>query len=218
MFDPRARPSAIVLDRDLLGETDAEVFLDAAVATFCNAAEGFTSAGLGPLARADLREAVATSSWALSRLSEDAFDAEARLSLACAAYLCGRAADSQGGQLATVGMAMGHQVQMRGLGHGAAMSAVLGAALRFNGPLLAEGHRRLVEALYVRTPKTGNAATDCAAVLAPLGMPVSLGEVGLERAAVPELADGALESTFVRVNVRPVTSVIELEGAFHDAW
>jgi alcohol dehydrogenase class IV len=220
MFDPRARPAAILLDRDLLGETDEEVFLDAAVATFCNAAEGLTSAALGPLARADLREAVASASWALSRLSDDSSAAEARLALACAAYLCGRAADSQGGRLATIGMAMGHQVQMRGrrVSHGSAMSAVLGAALRFNGPLLPEGHRRLVDALHLGTPKTGDAATDCASVLAPLGMPLTLREVGLDRAAVPQLAEGAMESHFVRVNARPVTSVTELEGAFDDAW
>lgn len=218
---PQAHAAAVLLDHELLAATPPSVFLDSGVATFCNAAEMFTTPDLPPPARADLREAVDLAAWTLASWArEPAAARDVRGALAVAAFLCGRAADCAVPRQATIGMAMGHGLQGLGTGitHGRAMAAALVGALRYNEQFTSDGQMRLLEVLHPHVAEAESARDACAALLRRVGMPARPHEVGVDPADLIGLVPHLRGSHFVRSNVRDVVSVEEMEREVAHAW
>jgi alcohol dehydrogenase len=220
LYDPTSHPRAVLLDHDLLVATPAAVFLDTATATFCNAAELFTTPGLPSPARADLREAVELSAWALASWPEEAAGArDARAALAVAGFLCGRAADCGVRRQASIGMAVGHALQgLPGVTHGQAMAATLSGALRFNEPAAAAGQQRLLQVLRTYVKEVDSAAAACADLLGRLGMPTSPQEAGAGASDLVGLVPKLRDSHFARANIRDIGSDENMEAALVRSW
>lgn len=219
LFHPQAHPGAVLLDKNLLAATATDVFLDAAFATFSNAAELLTTPQLPPLARADLYESVDLACWALAGSRTDGkVTNERRMALTVAAFLCGRAADCGLGRQATIGMAVGHglQRQMVGMSHGRAMVAALLVGLRLNEEHTEVGQERLLEVMrsHVDAPDLPSALR---VLLGSFDVAMSPGEAGVGEAQLRGLAPELLESTFVRSNVRGFATVEEMEAALASA-
>lgn len=216
LFDPGASPKAILVDAELIVRTPNRVFLDTAVATFCNAAELFTTPSLPPPARSDLGEAVRLSASALLawRTEVGSHNADTRLALATAAFLCGRAAGLAVRRQATFGLALGHLIQglAPGNAHGASMAAAVGAGLRVNRAAAAVGQRELLHLLseYVDAEDPASAV---AAVLTRVGHPARPGEMGVTMSALRPRLDRFAGSYFVRSNVTVFDSLEEMEEA-----
>lgn len=216
LFEPNATPSAVLLHEQLLEWTPEKVFLDTAAATFANACEQLTTPGLPPLAHADLHEAVDIAARALSGWGSATglSSIERRLLLAIAAFLCGRAAACELPHQAAIGLALGHGVQRlrAGVTHGGAMAATLLLGLRVNEPAAAATQIELLQVLqrHVDAPDLTAAVSR---ILGPLGLPVSIAELGLEQHDLAPLYPGLMQSHFVRSNVRQFRTPGEMEAA-----
>lgn len=221
LFHPAAHPRSILLDHDLMSHTPAAVYLDAGVATFCNAAELFTTPDLPRPAQADFREAVDLAGWALARWATGGADrADVRAALGIAAFLCGRAADAGIRRQASIGMAVGHGLQ--GLGphvtHGKAMAAGLAGALRFNRAAASEGQQRLLEVLRTHSAEARDPAAAVTSALQGIGMPASPADLDLTDGDLVAMAPQLLGSHFVKSNLRSVRSTDEMEAALVRVW
>jgi alcohol dehydrogenase class IV len=95
---------------------------------------------------------------------------------------------------------------------------LLPAALRFNAGAAVAGYRRVATALGSGQASGEGLAATFAALFDRLGLPRRLRELGVARAALPELAALAMEDWFMRGNPRPVRSPDELEPMLEAAW
>jgi alcohol dehydrogenase class IV len=134
--------------------------------------------------------------------------------------------DSQnGGWLATTGLGrvpwgarhgIGHKLgAVAGVPHGYCTCVMLPAVLRWNKSVNAAQQAMVVKALG----DVGNEAADAVArLIADLGMPSRLRDVGVKPEHFDAIASGSLTNLFVRQNPRPVTrreDVLEiLEAAY----
>jgi lactaldehyde reductase len=55
-------------------------------------------------------------------------------------------------------------------------------------------------------------------LVAQLGLPQRLGEVGVKEADLPHLAETALKSAAVQNNPKPITEAAQAEAVFRAAW
>lgn len=216
LFDPSAAPAAVLLDTGLLGCTPERVFLDTAAATFANAAEALTTPSLPPLAHADLREAVDLAATALVgwELGGGDRNADRRVLLATAAFLCGRASGGDAPRQATIGLALGHAIQRHGGGnaHGAAMSSALALGLRINAEAATAGQEELLE-LLLRHVDATDLAEAIVALLGRFGLPCRVEDLGLSLSEIRLMVPHLMQSHFVRTNVRKFAAPDELEAA-----
>ena len=80
------------------------------------------------------------------------------------------------------------------------------AAMRWNEP--ANGAR---QALVARALGGENAADALRALIASLGMPTTLAEVGVDAAAFGPIAEGAMKTPWIPRNPRPIASPADVE-------
>jgi alcohol dehydrogenase class IV len=123
-------------------------------------------------------------------------DLEARAQMLLAAHLAGLAFANTGLGLAH---ALGHTLSaLLGTAHGVALSVVLPSVMEFNtaarGAELAEAGVAMGAAPAASQAEAGGAAVDgVRALIARIGLPSSLGMVGVTEEMVPGLVQGALE-------------------------
>ena len=96
LFDPKVRPTTIILDAAALLTAPLSLYLDTATTTFNGVVGALQSRNLNAFSHADLREALDLSLVYMPRLVESPEDPEPRLKLASAALLANRASDAAG--------------------------------------------------------------------------------------------------------------------------
>jgi alcohol dehydrogenase class IV len=99
---------------------------------------------------------------------------------------------------------------------------ILPHAMRFNLPVAAAALAEAAWAMDSRADTPSAAAEDgiarVSALIASLGLPRRLRDVGVTQDALPRLAHLALQSRAVHTNPRPVTAVAEVEALLRAAW
>ncbi len=205
LFDPKVRPTTIILDAAALLTAPLSLYLDTATTTFNGVVSALQSRNLNAFSHADLREALDLSLAYMPRLVESPQDAEPRLKLASAALLANRASDAAGLGGGGVSTSLDRQIRYRyeGVGQGAGGAAFLCATMRRNRDALLAGQARLAELLGVRDAGMSDEAAAEAAVsavgefLSSVGMPTRVRELGVPEEDLRSIAeDDAQEPSF----------------------
>jgi maleylacetate reductase len=100
---------------------------------------------------------------------------------------------------------LGHQLgAAAGVPHGLTSCVLLPAVLAFNEPVSPERQNWIAEACG----GLGRPASEVVReLIASLGLPTRLSELGVDAAILPRVAESALGNAFVKANPRPVASV-----------
>lgn len=192
---PLMVPRAAIVDPDLGAGCPVAVTAAAGLDCVTQLVESFICRVRRPLPRALVLDGLPRALVALERLVADPSDGQARGAMAHAALLSGLA-------LANSGLGMAHGVAAAlgvacGTPHGVACGLLLPVALRANAAVAEEDLARLERAVDPQAPPEAAAAAAafvarieglCARVSAAAGLPVRLGQTGLDRARLPWVA------------------------------
>ncbi|MEZ5649955.1 MAG: iron-containing alcohol dehydrogenase family protein [Burkholderiaceae bacterium] len=211
LFDPRTVSQAVFLHPGMLMTAPPALVRSAALNSLTSAIEGLMSAACDRISEAMLIQATRVTA---ACLSSDAIDTlRGRADLAAAAILAGRGTENTGAGLATV---IGHAMaQPLGIDGGMAKAASLPPVLRFNRGFVPEGRERLSLALG---GPDGDIETTLAGVLAELGVPTRLRDLGVPLETLPAIADACLSDWFIRTNPRAIHEPSEILALLHEAW
>ena len=224
LYDPKARPAAIILDPQALATAPLGLFLNAAMATYCGTVEGFLAPALNAFAQADLVQALALSQEHLPRLLRTPDDGTVRVQLAVAGLLRNRASDAlagNGGLLLAAGLVHALQSRYAHFPQGHGIAALLAPALRYTAQVPAPGHASLATAFGLArhgAPDMAAVASASTDFLRQLGVPTRLRELDIPRDGLAAVADVALESYYVRAAPRPLTDRGEALALLEEAW
>jgi maleylacetate reductase len=111
-----------------------------------------------------------------------------------------------------IGYALG---SVFGVAHGHTSCVMLPAVLQWNAAVNAERQRALSKAMGAPDRPASELVR---ALVAGLGLPTTLREVGINRSDVDELARRALDYHPLKVNPRPITGVADVKEILEAAW
>jgi alcohol dehydrogenase class IV len=226
LFDPKARPTCIILDGEALLTAPLPLFLDTATNTFTAVVGALQSPGLNPFAYADLRQALELSLEYLPRLVSNPDDPEPRIQLGAAAIISNRAADAPSGGGRGAGTTLDRQIRYRysHVGQGASNSVLLTTSMRHNREVALEGQARLADLMGVRTSGMSDAeaaeeATQAVdSFLRSIGAPSRIRDLDVPEADLEAIArDDAAQPSFGEGS-RRITDATELTRFLQEAW
>jgi len=220
--DPKYAPKLVIYDPALTLDLPPAVTATTGLNALAHAIEAVYSTRRTPLATAAALAGVRHIARSLPRCCAVGDDLAARTDLLLGAHLAGAA-------LAGVAMGLHHGLchvlgGAAGVPHGVANGLVLPHALRFNLDAVTPELALVAGALGAAPPGGGDTALAQAgldqvdALIAGLGVPRRLREVGVSREAFPRLAELALQSAAVRANPKPVTSAAQVLALLEAAW
>ena len=226
MFDPKARPTCIILDGEALLTAPLPLFLDTATNTFTAVVGALQSPGLNPFAYADLRQALELSLEYLPRLVSSSDDPEPRIQLGAAAIISNRAADAPSGGGRGAGTTLDRQIRYRysHVGQGASNAVLLTTSMRRNREVALEGQARLADIMGVR--KVGMSDAEAAeeatqavdSFLRSVGAPSRIRDLDVPEADLEAIArDDAAQPSFGEGS-RRITDAAELTRFLQEAW
>lgn len=197
---PRVIPSAVVLDPTMTLATPEWLFLSTGIRAVDHCVEGICSAETHPYADAQALHALALLASGLPRAKADPGDLGARLDCQLGAWL------SMGPLSTGVPMGASHGIgyvlgAVFGIPHGHTSCIMLPAVMRWNRAVNAE--RQALVAAAMGRPGD-EAAEALHALISGLGMPRSLGAVGIGREDFARIADAAMATPWVPRNPRRI--------------
>lgn len=179
-----------------------------------HAAERLASLQSNPYNDAVSSLAVRLLSSGLHTAHRDPADLDARADLQYGAFMsmCG----SSAGIAVGLGHAIGHALGAHcAVPHGETSCTLLPSVMRWNAGANAARQVLIAEALGA---KDGDAATALAGLIAGLGLPGRLRDVGVSRDAFPAIAHKALGDVLTKNNPRTVRSTNDIEEVLELAW
>lgn len=219
-------PDVAILDPRMTVGLPGRLTASTAMDALTHAVEAFSCVQANPLSDCYARAAIDLIRDDLPKVIATPGDLTARLSLANAALMAGAAFSN-----AMVGIvhAMGHAVGgVAGVPHGDAMAILLPHGMTYNLEVACNRYGELLMNLagaetYATTPAAERGAAAIAAVRAMMaslhenaGLPLTLGEAGVTREQVPDIARAALNDGAMSMNPKQPTYdelVAILEGA-----
>lgn len=197
---PLVIPRAVILDPAATVHTPEWLFLSTGVRAVDHCAEGIASLEGHPYGDAQGEKGLALLARGLAAVKADAGDMAARLDCLIGAWL------SMGPLASGVPMGASHGIgyvlgARHGVPHGHTSCVMLPAAMRWNLPANAD-RQGLVAAALGRPG--GDAGAALADLIAGLGMPRSLREVGVTEAEFGAVAEGAMKTPWIPRNPRPI--------------
>jgi alcohol dehydrogenase len=189
-------PKAVILDPELTRGLPPRQTAATGMDVLTHALESLSSMQRNPYADGINLQVVTMVFRYLPRAVADGEDVEARSQLLLAAHIVGLA-------FATTGLGMGHGMAHAlsariGAPHGVALAVLLDRVLAFNLPVRREVYARVALALGVGRTEWDEQTNAAAAVVAvrelarEVGMPGSLGALGLEEQQIPQIVEDAL--------------------------
>ena len=217
LFDPKTRAQAVFVHPMMLATSPRELVVSAGLNTLAMAFEGLMSRRGDPFSDALLIHATRMLVTQLPPASQGDGLA-ARADLMTASLMCGHGTDYTG---AGIAIPLGHAVSARfHVDNGLANAIVLPHAVRFNATAAVEGLEKL--ALAMGVAGTGQPAEAVAGalgrLLATLGTPTRLRDIGVTRDALPAMAEVSMADWFVRDNPRRVENAAQLQEVLEAAW
>lgn len=204
--DERLTPAVVLLDCALTQATPAWLWASTGVRAIDHCVEFFLSRAHTPFTDALLQSALATLVAELEAGSEPPADPAARQRLQVAAWMsCYGTMNVLGG----LSHAIGHQLGGHaGVPHGYTSCVVLPHVLEFNRPFAAERLAMLARA-FGRTrgtteERSAGFVADLRALIARLGLPGRLADVGVGPGALAAIARATMEEIGIVNNPRPV--------------
>ncbi|MEV6652542.1 maleylacetate reductase and hydroxyquinol 1,2-dioxygenase domain-containing protein [Streptomyces sp. NPDC051219] len=205
---PAILPETVVYDVEFTRGLPVDMSVTSGVNALAHAVEALYSPQANPVIDAMALDAVGRIARALPALVAEPSDTAARADLLHAAWLAGTC-------LASVGMGLHHKLCHTlggtfGLPHAETHTVILPHAMAYNAPAARDVMNRIAEALGVADAPSG--VFD---LIASVGGPTSLGELGLAEADLPEAARLATATPYP--NPRELTSD-GIESLLRDAW
>ena len=201
---PLVIPRATVLDPAAARHTPEWLFLSTGVRAVDHCVEGVCSLEAHPYGDAQGLQGLRLLASGMTRVKADADDTEARLDCLMGAWL------SMGPLASGVPMGASHGIgyvlgALHGVPHGHTSCVMLPAAMRWNEPANSDRQRKVAEALG-----GSNAAEALHALIAGIGMPGTLAEVGVSEADFGPISEGAMKTPWVPRNPRPIAGPADI--------
>ena len=212
--DPRITPRVVIYDPELTVKLSPEMTAATGINALAHCIEAVYSKTRNPLSTAAALRGIYHIRRALLRCHQDGKDMAARTEMQLGSHLAGAS-------LATVSMGIHHGTGhvlggTAGVPHGIANCIVLPHAIRFNADTVAAELAMSAEAMGISRDGRGDnemafeLADEVENLIGRLGMPRRLRDVGVEKSALPQLAESMLENRAVGNNPKAITSISAL--------
>jgi maleylacetate reductase len=200
---PLQVPRTIVLDPAAAVHTPDWLWLSTGVRALDHAVEDICSIDAQPYSEGTALQAIRLLARALPATRRDPSDRQARLDAQVAMWLS--TVGSQAGVNKGASHGIGHALGgTGGVPHGYTSCILMPHVMRFNEPVVRERHALVAEALG---QPGSNAADAVAQLIAALGVPTTLREVGLvDDAKLDAVAEAAMHDPWIRTNPRAIES------------
>jgi len=205
--------AAVILDPRITLHTPQRLWLSTGIRAVDHAVESLCSINAQPLIDATSVRALSLLGRALTRYATDPQDLDARLEAQLGAWLAAMGIRrTEYGASHGLGHALGADA---GVPHGITSCVLLPTVMRWNAdacaPQLAEVAAALGDA---RRP----AADQIEALIARLGLPTRIGQLGIERSRLATIAEKGMAIPWVRTNPRRIDHVAQVLEILEAAW
>ena len=211
---PLMRPRTVILDPDIGVHTPQWLFLSTGIRAVDHAVEDICSVNGQPIAEGASYHALRLLGAGLPAVNADPSNLEARLDCQIGAWMS--MVGSQTGVSKGASHGIGHVLGgTAGVPHGYTSCVMLPHVLRFNHPVNAGQQARVSEALG--QPEIP-AADAVAALIAGLGLPTRLRDVGVAPEQLDRIAEGSMHDRWIHTNPRKIDGPAVIRILLDAAW
>jgi maleylacetate reductase len=205
--------AAVILDPRITVHTPQRLWLSTGIRAVDHAVESLCSINAQPLIDATSVRALALLGSALTRYAAVPLDLDARLDAQLGAWLASMGIRrTEYGASHGLGHALGAD---SGVPHGITSCVLLPTVMRWNASVCAP---QLAEVAGALGDASRPAADQIEALIARLGLPTRIGQLGMERSRLPILADKGMAIPWVRTNPRKIERIEQLVEILEAAW
>lgn len=207
-------PQAVILDPEMTLTAPLRLLLSTGIKALDHAVERVASVHANPYSDAVSALALRLLSSGLPAAHANPADLGARLHLQYGAFMsmCGAASGARAGVSHAIGHALGGY---SGVSHGDTSCALLPAVMRWIGDAIPERQRMICESL-------GAPGTDVpealAKLIAALGLPGRLRDMGVREADFDAIAERALDDPLIRNSPRKIAGAPDVKSILASAW
>jgi maleylacetate reductase len=211
---PLMMPSSVILDPAATVHTPEWLFLSTGIRAVDHAVEDICSINPQPLSDGTSIHALRLLSHGLRAVKQDASNLEARLDCQLGAWMS--IMGSQNGVTKGASHGIGHVLGgTAGVPHGYTSCVMLPPVLRFNERVNAERQAWVSEALG----RPGVPAADAVAdLIASLGLPGTLRDVGVRPEQLDQIAEESMHDRWVHTNPRKIAGSADVRALLDAAW
>jgi maleylacetate reductase len=207
-------PRAVILDPAVTIHTPEWLFLSTGIRAVDHAVEDICSINPTPFSDGASLHALRLLAAGLPAVKANSADLDARLNCQLGAWMS--IMGSQNGVAKGASHGIGHVLGgTANVPHGYTSCIVLPHVLRFNEPVNAARQAWVSEALGQRHEKAADAV---AALIANLGLPATLRDVGVKPEQLDEIAVGSMHDRWVHTNPRRIDGPAAVRALLDAAW
>jgi maleylacetate reductase len=211
---PLMMPQAVILDPAVTIHTPEWLFLSTGIRAVDHAVEDICSINPTPFSDGMSLQALRLLSAGLPAVKANPADLEARLNCQLGAWMS--IMGTQNGVTKGASHGIGHVLGGTAhVPHGYTSCVMLPHVLRFNEPVNAERQKWVSEALG---RPDQSAADAVAALIASLGLPATLRDVGVKPEQLDEIAVGSMHDRWVHTNPRKIDGPPAVRALLDAAW
>jgi maleylacetate reductase len=211
---PLMMPQAVILDPAVTVHTPQWLFLSTGIRAVDHAVEDICSINPTPFSDGTSMQALRLLCSGLPAVKADPADLEARLNCQLGAWMS--IMGSQNGVTKGASHGIGHVLGgTADVPHGYTSCVMLPHVLRFNEPVNAERQKWVSEALGRPDETAGDAV---ASLIASLGLPATLRDVGVKPEQLDAIAAGSMHDRWVHTNPRKIDGPQAVRALLDAAW
>ncbi len=205
--------AAVILDPRITVHTPDRLWLSTGVRAVDHAVEALCSVNAQPLIDATSVRALALLARSLGAYARDPADLDARLEGQMGAWLAATSIRrAEYGASHGIGHALGADA---GVPHGITSCVLLPTVMRYNADTCPAQMAEIAAALG----QPGRSAADQVEdLIARLGLPTRIGQLGIARERLPLIAQKAMANPWVHTNPRKISDAAQLESLLQQAW
>ena len=205
--------AAVILDPRITLHTPDRLWLSTGMRAVDHAVEALCSVNAQPLIDATSVRALALLARSLRTCASDPADLDARLDGQMGAWLAATSIRrTEYGASHGIGHALGADA---GVPHGITSCVLLPTVMRYNAAVCPAQMADIAAALG----QPGRSAADQVEdLIASLGLPTRIGQLGLARERLPVIAQKAMANPWVHTNPRKISDAAQLESLLQQAW
>jgi maleylacetate reductase len=211
---PQMIPRTVILDPEAAAPTPEWLFLSTGIRAVDHAVEDICSTNGQPISEGAAYQALRLLGKGLPAVKADPADLDARLDCQIGAWLS--MVGSQSGVSKGASHGIGHVLGgTANVPHGYTSCVMLPHVLRFNHPVNADKQARVSEALG----HPGEPAADAvAALIAGLGLPTRLCDVGVKENQLDLIAQNSMHDRWIHTNPRKIDGPAVIRTLLDAAW
>ena len=211
---PLMMPLAVILDPAVTVHTPEWLFLSTGIRAVDHAVEDLCSINPTPFSDGASLQALRLLTAGLPAVKADPADLEARLNCQLGSWMS--IMGSQNGVAKGASHGIGHVLGGTAhVPHGYTSCVMLPHVLRFNQPVNAERQGWVSEALGQRDKTAGDAVAE---LIAGLGLPATLRDVGVKPEQLDAIASGSMHDRWVHTNPRKIDGPAAVRALLDAAW